>query len=105
MSKKPKYGELTACIKEALSRGIGDTQEIKAYLKERGLTASDPLISVVKSGKQCKKLCIPYTSFKEDKHVETFFNLLGALQEWVGDDKLFVQLLKTHVEVIEGMEA
>jgi hypothetical protein len=104
MSRKP--GELTEKIKEAISNGCNTPTAIKEYLKKFGLTASNSIISLTRSGKakKSKHICIPYTSFKEEKHLDSFYSYLSTLQDWVGNNSTFIELLKTHIEVLESMK-
>lgn len=98
---------LTSLIEEALSQGITDAAAIKSYLRKRKANCSDTLVSLVKSGNNNKgrRLTIPYKDFNEGKHLDSFFNCLEAIQEWVDDDREFVGLLKAYIAVVEDMMA
>lgn len=87
----------TALIREAINFGINDPNQIKAHVAQYGSVARDCTISQIKSGRKVGKATIPYTPFRPGKHDKTFKNIIGRLRQWVGNEKLFKQMLKEEL--------
>lgn len=87
---------VTATVQSLIAQGVKDVKEIQKRLALMGMKASPTLISLLKSGRKSRKVCIPYSKFQESRHLDKFHDVLRELQDWVGDDARFHELLEFY---------
>ena len=90
---------VTATVQALIAQGVTDVKEIQKRLAALNMTASPTLISLLKSGRKSRKICIPYSPYQDKRHLDKLHDILKELQVWVGDDAKFYELLNFYVKL------